>query len=178
MGILYRAHQFWRTITANIDPHDQQRALEWLNPEQVALFLQLQASEKNHALQMAGKLIEKGEHQPDLLAAALLHDVGKLRYRMNPLERAMVVLVKAFRPEAAHRWGRIPQSGWETAPGWRKPFVLAEQHAAWGAELAREAGVSNLTVTLIRCHEHRHTGELTAIENDLLNTLWVVDNES
>ncbi len=96
---------------------------------------------------MFHRLLEQGENQPDLLVAALLHDIGKLRYRLNPLERAMVVLVKAINPEQAHRWGSLPPDGWDRLPGWRKAFIVAEQHAGWGAEMARQAGVSPLTET-------------------------------
>ena len=112
------------------------------------------------------KLLEQGENQPDLLVAALLHDVGKLRYRLNPLERSLVVLVKAVLPEQARLWGELPLDGWDRTPGWRKAFVVAQQHAGWGAEMAREAGVSRLTESLIRkhhdppCQEDRANGEL------------------
>jgi predicted HD phosphohydrolase len=56
---------------------------------------------------MVHKLVDQGS-QPDLLVAALLHDVGKLRYKLNPLERAMVVLVRRLSPETARRWGSLP----------------------------------------------------------------------
>ena len=62
---------------------------------------------------MYNKLLEQGENQPDLLVAALLHDVGKLRYRMNPMERALVVLVKAVAPDQAQTWGELPSNGWD-----------------------------------------------------------------
>ena len=149
-----------------------------LNPEQADLFLRLQMSEKVHAMVMIRKLVAQGENQPDLLVAALLHDVGKLRYHLNPLERAMVVLVKAFKPALAHQWGKLPPNGWEGISGWRKAFIVAEQHAAWGAEMARKTGVSRLTEALIRSHQHENTSDLDDIENILLNKLWVADNES
>ena len=124
------------------------------------------------------KLLEQGENTPDLLIAALLHDVGKLRYHLNPTERAMVVLVKAIHPKLAQRWGRLPPGGWEGLPGWRKSFILAEQHPDWGAEMAHQAGVSALVETLIRLHEHPHCAGVGDVENNLLHKLWVMDNDS
>ncbi len=66
-------------LAAKTDPRELKNALELLNPGRVELFSMLQPGEKDHALVMVHKLIEQGEAQPDLLVAALLHDVGKLR---------------------------------------------------------------------------------------------------
>jgi len=127
---------------------------------------------------MLYRLLEQGENHPDLLVAALLHDVGKLHYHLNPFERALIVLVRLFLPEQAHLWGSLPATGWDDVPRWRKAFVLAEQHAGWGAELARQAGASTLTENLIREHHYPHFNNYNSAENSLLHKLWVVDNES
>lgn len=178
MRILYRLHQFWRTITANTASPALEQVQGLLNPEQKALFTQLQPGEQVHAMEMVRMLIEQGEQQPDLLVAALLHDVGKLRYRLHPIERTMVVLVGAVMPEQARRWGSLPPIGWEDVPRWRKVFVVAEQHAEWGAELARQVGVSPLTETLIRFHQHPQSPSTGGAETSLLHKLWVVDNQN
>jgi len=176
--VLYRVRQFRRTLFAKTDPVELERALSWLSPAQAALFLQLQPGEKDHAVVMVRKLTEQASTRPDLLVAALLHDVGKLRYRLNPLERALVVLVRALSPSVVRDWGRLPPGGWEATPGWRKPFVLAEQHAQWGAEMARGVGVSSLTETLIREHQHARVEGAGKTENELLHRLWIADNDS
>jgi putative nucleotidyltransferase with HDIG domain len=178
VGILYRLRQFWRTVSIKTNPHELERVQAWLNPQQRLLFAQLQPAEQDHALAMFCKLLEQGENQPDLLVAALLHDVGKLRYRLNPFERAMVVLVKAVKPVLSRQWGYLAPDGWDGLPPWRNAFIVAEQHAGWGAEMARQAGVSPLTETLIREHHHLHWHEAGAVETSLLRKLWVVDNES
>jgi putative nucleotidyltransferase with HDIG domain len=176
--ILYRVRQFWRTISLKTDPHELEQAEVLLTEAQWGLFLHLQPGEQSHALVMYHKLLEQGENQPDLLVAALLHDVGKQRYRMNPVERSMVVLAKAVLPGQAQRWGSLPSSGFDGAPGWRKAFILAEQHAEWGAELVREAGVSPLTESLIRKHHDPAFQQAEIADNNLQRKLWLVDNES
>lgn len=178
MRILYRVRQFWRTISVKTDPDELERAQALLTPAQRKLFVQLQPGEKDHAVAMFRSLIEQGENQPDLMAAVLLHDVGKLRYRLNPLERAVVVMVRWIKPELSRRWGSLPLDGWDGLPGWRKAFIVAEQHAEWGAEMARQAGVSPLTESLIREHHHPQGHAAGDVENSLLWKLWVVDNES
>jgi len=175
--ILYRIRQFWRVALKN-DSNDLEQVQSQLSPAQWVLFRQLQPAEQEHALRLLRKLLDQGEYQPDLLVAALLHDVGKLRYRLNPVERAMVVLVQAILPEQARRWGNLPPGGWEGLPGWHKAFILAEHHAEWGAEMAHRAGLSPLGENLIRKHHHPHNGEAGEVENYLLHKLWAVDNDS
>jgi hypothetical protein len=138
----------------------------------------MQPAEKNHALRMLRRLLEQGDDQPDLLVATLLHDVGKLRYRLNPVERAAIVLAGVVIPEQAHRWGVLPVGGWESVPKWRKAFAVADQHAMWGAEMAHQAGVSILAETLIREHHHAPGPNNSGAETSLLRKLWIVDNQS
>jgi len=176
--IPYRIRQFWRTFSTLTSLLELERTKARLSLEQWELFAQLQPGEKGHAVAMFRSLLEQGETQSDLLVAALLHDIGKLRYRMNPLERAMVVMVHAINPEQSQRWGRLPPNGWDRLPGWRKAFIVAEQHAGWGAEMARQAGATPLTETLIREHHHPPRHEANSVENSLHRKLWVVDNES
>ncbi len=146
--------------------------------EQRALFTRMQPGEQKHALMVYRRLLDQGENQPDLLAAALLHDVGKLRHPLHPLERAMVVLVKALSPRRAQGWGKLPSINWDHLPSWRKAFIVAEHHATWGAEMAHQAGVSELTENLIRQHDQPHSQVADSEETSLLRKLWLVDNES
>ncbi len=178
MRIIYRARQFWRTVFLKTDLLDLTEARERLSPSQWALFDQLQPAEKAHALRMLRALLEGGENQPDLLLAALLHDVGKLRYQLNPIERVMVVAAQAIIPRTAQHWGATPAAGWEALPGWRKAFVVSEHHAEWGAQLAHQAGVSPLAEALIRRHHNPAIDQVGEIETRLLHALWVVDNIS
>jgi hypothetical protein len=175
--ILYRVRQFWRMVFEKPDASELEQVQAILSAEQMVLFMEMQPGEKNHALTMYHRLVEQDENNPDLLVAALLHDVGKTRYTLNLLERAMVVLARAAISGQARQWGNPPQNAWEALPGWQKPFVVAEQHAAWGVELAHDTGISALTETLIRNHHHPKA-QLPGDEKNLLNKLWVVDNES
>jgi hypothetical protein len=176
--IIYRVRQFWRMVFEKPDGSEIKLVQAILSSEQVVLFMQMQPGEKNHALTMYQRLVEQDENNPDLLVAALLHDVGKTKYTMNPVERTMVVLARAIIPGLARKWGRPPSMVWDKLPGWRKSFIIAEQHAAWGAELAHNTGVSALTETLIYKHHHQNAQTPGDEENNLLYKLWVVDNES
>ena len=150
MRAVYRAGQFWRAVTSVPDQTGIELAQSLLSLALQALFLKMQPSETNHSLEITRRLTASGETDPDLLAGALLHDVGKSRSPLNVWERAVVVLTKRFFPGTLQRWGASGET-----PGWKRIFVVAEQHPAWGAVLAASAGASHLTVNLIRRHQER-----------------------
>jgi hypothetical protein len=173
VGILYRAGQFFQALTARPTPEDLQTVQQFLSPALMVLFLQMQPSEQAHSLQIYRQLIQMGEHDADLLSAALLHDVGKTRSPLRLWERVLIVITINLFPKRVKSWG---QSSYH---GWRRPFIVAEQHPAWGAEMAAEAGASLLTVALIQRHQDPALQRLAQSREDiLLQRLQHLDNES
>jgi hypothetical protein len=176
--LLYRVRQFWHALTATPAPEDLDLARRLLSPSQMELFLKLQPGEQAHSLRICRRLYEQNPQAKDLLVAALLHDVGKAPYPLRPWERAWIVVAKALLPTKAAEWGQAEPRGW------KRPFVIAEQHPAWGAEMAARLGASPTTVSLIRRHQqpigaHQSLDfTLASIEDQLLYRLQQLDNES
>jgi hypothetical protein len=102
---------------------------------------------RKHHLRVYFALCRAGETQPQLLKAALLHDVGKTRYPFRLFDKIVVVVVKVLLPHQFKRWGA------GEALGWRRRFVVSAQHPAWGAEMVEALGSDPLMVTLIRRHQ-------------------------
>lgn len=172
MRYIYRVWQFWQALDAAPTKEELALARSVLSPPLLALFLQLQASEQAHSLRLARRLIERGENHPDLLVAALLHDVGKSCYPLRLWQRVLIVLCRRILPAASERWGQgDPKS-------WRKPFVVAAQHPAWGAHLAREAGASPLAVSIIQSHQDPILNNPVTLQERLLSCLQIVDDEN
>jgi hypothetical protein len=172
---IYRTRQFWQALNPTPAVEDLELVQSILTPAQLALFKRLQASEQAHSLRAWRALRAQGESNPDLQVAALLHDVGKSRFPLKIGERILIVLVKAFCPGCAKRWGAGP------AAGWRRAFVIAAQHPAWGADLAAAAGVSDRAAALIRRHQETFStaeGVSSTLEERLLRKLQAVDDES
>jgi hypothetical protein len=145
---------------------------EILTPPQFELFQQMQFSEQAHAIQVCADLQAQGYQEHDLLTAALLHDIGKIQSPLRVWERVWIVLGKKIFPRQVAQWGR------GEAKGWRKAFVVAEKHPAWGAALAEERGASPLTVKLIRLHQDAAGEGLTEKEKALLTALQRVDDQN
>jgi putative nucleotidyltransferase with HDIG domain len=164
----HRVWQFLQALTARpLTVAEQQEVAAILSPVQQALFWQMSATDQRHSLNVVHTLVAMGATAPDLLVAALLHDVGKSRHHLYLWERVMVVVIRAFGPAAASRWGN------GHSKGWRRPFVIYQQHPCWGAEMALAAGCSPLTVELIREHHHQDGAQA---DSKLLRVLQQADS--
>lgn len=169
---IYRVVQGLRALFAFALPLDSSEAEHILAPPLLALFRRMRRADQWHSLSVMRTLVERGHTDPDLLAAALLHDVGKVRYPYTLVGRTLVVLAKAFAPKRYMRWGQGEPSGW------RRPFVVAHQHPAWSAEMLAEAGASSVVVALARRHQTPPDGPLQSEEDRLLILLQEVDGVS
>jgi len=184
--VLYRFNQFRRAIRDKPASEDLEAVRRVLEPEQLALFQRLQPEEQAHSIRVFRRVWSRtdrtlNDENRALFVAALLHDVGKVRYPLRIWERVLIVLVKAFFPSLVKRWGaeEVNTTGVTSNPlGWRRPFVVSEQHARWGAEMAAEAGAPPLTVSLILNHQNLFPSKIVSIEDRLLNELQSADRKS
>lgn len=172
MDAIYRFRQGLRALASWLQPVDDTLAEAYLSPPLFALFAQMRRVERQHSIRVLQALRQDGYRQPDLLAAALLHDVGKIHTDFYLLEKVLVVLVKALCATLYYRWGSGP------ARGWRRPFVVSVQHPIWGAEMVAEAGGSPLAVELIRRHADPPPAAPVTDADHLLLALQTADDHN
>lgn len=172
--MFYRVRQFWYALhTKSLTETDLAPARSVLTEPQMALFTRLQTSEQAHSLRVLQTLQNQGEKHPDLLVAALLHDVGKICHPLRIWERVIIVLGKQFFPHRMKQWGGAQSNSW------KRPFVVASEHPLWGAELAQDAGTSPLAILLIREHQNDHPLERSNLtEIRLLSILQAADHQN
>lgn len=147
MGLVYRTSQAFRVMLAKPKPEDLDLVEEHLPSPLGELFHQMSLADQVHGLRVLRSLLARGERDPDLIAAALLHDVGKCQVRLRLWERVLIVLATYLAPGRVRRWGDGELTGWQ------RPFVIAVRHPAWGAEMVRQASGSQELVTLVLRHQ-------------------------
>jgi hypothetical protein len=169
---IYRISQGLRALFAFAWPPDDSEAARILPPSLLALFRRMRRTDQRHSLSVMRTLVEQGRTDPDLLAAALLHDVGKVRYPITLFGRTLAVLTRALAPKRHAQWGQGEPSGW------RRPFVVAHQHSVWSAEMLAEAGAPPMVVALAHRHQTPLDGAPRSEEDRLLMLLQEADDAS
>lgn len=167
----YRAWQMWRALTPRpLDAADHAILTTMLPPGGRALFAAMARRDQRHSLSVYHVLRARGHTDPELLAAALLHDSGKGGGRVRLWMRPTVVLLRAGAPRLLTWLARPSAAGTSMGvPRWRRPFYYAWHHDEIGAELAARAGLSARVVLLIRTHHDPRgpAAELHAVDDAL-----------
>jgi hypothetical protein len=174
MGARYRIQQFWQIVTARPLTPEAWTAVTHIlpAPEQRQLFQTLSLSDQWHSLRVMQTLQAAGQDHPDLLTAALLHDVGKTKLPLTLWDRTLIILVSAFWPQKAASWGE------GDGRDWRRPFVVKTRHPEWSAEMAAAAGCSPLSVSLMRRHQDKLPETAVTPEDELLRQLQWADDQN
>lgn len=145
---------FVAPLTAN----DYAEVERWLPESALPLFRTMSAADQQHSLRVCRGLLACGCQEEHLLAAALLHDVGKAEGRVPFWTRPVIVLGKALAPGWLKR-SMLDLERLEQGDGaiWQRALSYAWWHAEVGAKLAAEAGLSEQATLYIRTH-HQANG--------------------
>ncbi len=140
---MHRVAQFVAHVRARVEPDEQAEARSLLTDAAWRLFAAMPVADRRHALDVVARLRHDWDADPDLFAAALLHDVAK-GDRMRLWHRVAGVLLEAWAPRLLRRLAS-PDPG-----SWRHPFHLYLHHQQLSADLAEAAGCSSRTVAILR----------------------------
>lgn len=161
---MHRVGQLVAHVRARVDPVEEAFVQRVLAPPAFALFAAMPVADRRHALNVAERLLAGGHDDPDLLAAALLHDAAK-GHRMRLWHRVTGVLLEAIAPSILRRLARRdPES-------WRHPFHLYLHHEGISADLVDAAGCSSRVGGFIR-------GDRKVADPALLRALKAADDAS
>ena len=118
-----------------------------LTTDEQRLWRRMSRADRRHAVGVARKVERSlGDHATKpVLAAALLHDVGKVSAGLGTYGRIVATLAGA----AA---GRTMADAWTQGKGFTRKVGLYLRHPALGADMLALAGSDPLTVTWAREH--------------------------
>ena len=140
-----RVNQFFRAITAKLEPGDHAFIGRYLSPEEAELFFGMHIADQYHALKVAHTaedLASEGSMPVDhdiLIRGALLHDIGRKKGDLDILGKVFAVLMDALFPYTSKKLacedGRWPFGGL------RHMMFVYYNHPKIGAEILRRRGL-------------------------------------
>src|SRR5258706_13539642 len=103
--ILYRLWQVRQQLgfVAPLTTEERVEVARWLPPSALPLFQTMSAADQRHSLRVCQGLQARGCMDKDMLAAALLHDVGKAGGCVPFWTRPVIVLGKMCAPRLLSR---------------------------------------------------------------------------
>jgi hypothetical protein len=162
--IRYRVGQFVSGWRAAVSPEDDALAEQVLAPigmGALGLFRRMPHDAQAHSLRVLKALQAEGPVTPDLAAAALLHDAGKVAADeagayLGLWLRGPLVILEAWQPHLLARWAD-PQP----RRSLRYALYVHGAHPEIGAAWAEAAGCSPLTCWLIARHQDKQAAAPT-----------------
>jgi hypothetical protein len=130
-------------VRARVSPEEEALARGVLPLRAWELFAAMPVADRRHALDVVAMLQAGGLDDPDVLAAALLHDAAK-GHRLRLWHRVGGVLLEALAPRLLARLALPDRSSWRFA------WYLYLHHAELSAEAAVAAGCSERAASFIR----------------------------
>ena len=135
----YRVRQFTRGVRPRLAPGEIAEARGRLSAAEFRLFLNAQARDRRHSMDLY-RLLQRDGASDAMLVAALLHDVGK--GQIATWHRVAFVLLGPLNAVLAG------QSG----PRWRRALWRLRHHARLSAEMLRRVGSSSRVVEIVEQH--------------------------
>ena len=119
---------------------DDAWAERWLPPEEYALYAELDPRDREHSVLVAKALLSRyTEAPPEVVRAALLHDVGKAVRPYRAAERILTALLEPWLP-------RLPER--PLLPGWRGAVQVRLHHERYAAQRLTDPAVRALVLAM------------------------------
>lgn len=154
-----RVKQFYINVTDTMNKEDYDYVEKILNKEEVDLFKKLLKSEQKHSLRIAkeieynidNKMINNEEilkNRDIIIKAALLHDVGKTRKKLNVIDKSIIVILnKLTKGELI----KLEKS---------KKVQCYYKHSEYGYEILKDKIDNKLILNIVKNHHNNDCDEI------------------
>lgn len=169
MDLRHNVRRFFGSLRPGRPPReDREWAEGHLLPAEIDLWRAMSNPDQRHAVRVARRVERALGHEatPPVMAAALLHDVGKNDAHLRTYGRVIATVTIAFA-------GEKTVAAWTQTRGlWRRLGLYAE-YPKLGAEMLALAGSDPLTVAWAR--EHHEPPERWTVPADIGAVLAAAD---
>lgn len=147
MSAVQRVKQFYLSIFDKINNDDICFINIYLNDKEKELFYKLSKSEQKHSVRVARSVSESSYVSKELdkdkmVKVALLHDVGKLISRINPMEKSILVLLNLFTKGKLRKYSNF------------KKIKVFYYHGELGSNILKELGYDEKVLNIIKNHHN------------------------
>jgi hypothetical protein len=171
MSLGHLAGRFFGSLDPRPVPAiDNAWALECLVPGERDLWERMPRADRRHSIGVARAVLELlgADATGPVVAAALLHDVGKIQSGLGTYGRVIATVAGAV-------GGRDTARSWQNRRGFTRRVGLYLRHDTLGAELLAIAGSDPLTVAWASEH-HRDRADWT-VAGPIADALKAADND-
>ncbi len=170
MGVGHLAKRFFGSVNPAVLGEDESSwVASQLLPAELELWARMSTADQRHAYgvgQRVVKILGEDATRP-VVAAALLHDIGKIEANVGTMLRVVSTLVGTIADQASIE-------SWSKESGWLGRAGQYLRHNEIGAAMLTDAGSDPLTIAWAREHELVHT-EWTLPEK-ISDALYKADN--
>lgn len=121
-------------------------------------FLQLSNYEKKHSVLVAQAVEREIKDDPDLVLAALLHDIGKVKHHINIIEKSILVILDYLTKGNLKKYNK------------NKSINIFYNHGEIGYDILKNTGCNERILYLIKNHHNK------SIKSDDLNVIRKFDD--
>lgn len=150
-------------------PDDHTWVRAHLLPGEVELWDRMPLADRKHAAGVAREVDRMIDGAPrEVIAAALLHDVGKIDSGLGTFGRVLATLLAAV-------LGRVRVVAWASGGGLRGRLGRYMRHDVIGAEMLAGVGSDPLTSTWAR--QHHLPAEQQSVDEEIAAVLTAADDD-
>ncbi|MGX4599717.1 HD domain-containing protein [Faecalimicrobium sp. JNUCC 81] len=165
-----RVKQFYMNVTDVMKNEDYNYVTEILNKEELSLFTKLLKSEQKHCVRIAKDIeyiidnkdidnIEIINNKNRLIKAALLHDIGKTRKKLNVIDKSIIVILNKLTKGELIKFEKS------------KKVQCYYKHSEYSYEILKDMIDDNLILDVARNHHKENV-------NEIVNFFKMIDDKN
>ena len=164
--MLYRVKQFFWAIKSLSEDIDKDYVNKFLNKKEKRLFNRLKKMDKQHCIRVSKDAVilskDKGLNAKRVAKVALLHDIGKAEYRINIVEKSILVILNKLSKGNLKKFDNI------------KSVDAYYNHAEKGANVLKQFNIYDKEfLDTVRYHHNNNV-----VGNKLLEIIRESDNRN